>query len=204
MNETPIFVGLAGGSGSGKSFLAKELKRTIAEKHSVRLLTLDRYYHCVTVAAFHPNESGNYDHPDALDKDLILTHINALQSGQSVQVPDYCFLDRKREGGPTIDPARVILVEGLFALYWPSLLQQMDLTVFIDVPEEERLRRRIVRDAEVRGRGEESVRLQWTTTVQPMYEQYIEPTAANADLCVSGEAEVQTTVKQVLERLNLN
>lgn len=175
---TPILTGIAGGSGSGKTTLAKGLRELTADSGSV-VLSQDDYYlglpDGVTAAGY------NFDDPAALDLDRLAADLVALKAGRAVRRPVYdfsrhCRADVEQETAPT----RLIIVEGLFLFALPALRDLFDLRFFVDVPAEERLRRRMLRDVEDRGRSEAEIRDQWERQVEPMYVRHILPTRGSA------------------------
>jgi uridine kinase len=175
---TPILIGIAGGSGSGKTTLAKGLRELTAESGSV-VLSQDDYYRGLSegVAA----SDYNFDDPASLDLDRLADDLAALKEGRTVRRPVYDFTRHRRsEMEQETAPTRLIIVEGLFLFCLPELRDIFDLRFFVDVPADERLRRRILRDVKDRGRGEAEIRDQWERQVEPMFVRHIFPTRGNA------------------------
>jgi len=151
-------------------------------RNDVLLLSHDRYYLDVVDPI-----GRNYDHPDSLDNALLASHLRALRAGKAIEVPEYDFAHHRRhEQGTWIEPAPVVVIEGILVLAIPSLREQFDLTVFVDAAEGVRLARRIERDRAERGRTEASVREQYAATVAPMHERFVAPSAVGVDLRLDG------------------
>ena len=172
----PVLVGIVGGSGSGKTTLASGLAALTVEYGS-RLISQDSYYRGLPPGV--SAESYNFDDPAALDLDLLAAHLRELRSGKAIQAPDYDFSTHQRAGrGVCVEPARLLIVEGLFLFMTEALRDSFDLRFFLDVPEAERLRRRVARDTQQRGRTAADVIRQFEQQVEPMYRRYVWPTRA--------------------------
>lgn len=186
-----LTVGIAGGTGAGKTTVCDLLCRAL---DGVTVLDLDSYY--VDRSHLSPAQRTrlNFDEPAAFDVPLLLTHLSLLRGGHAVEKPRYSFESHTRCGSERIPATPILLVEGLFAFWWEDLRRSLDLKVFIDAPEETRLARRLQRDVAVRGRTVESVRLQYATTVRPMHTRYVEPTRALADLVVRNDRDLAACV----------
>jgi uridine kinase len=180
----PFLIGVAGGSGSGKTTVAERLAGLIGEPE-LALLRLDAYYRDGEGLTFDEREAVNYDHPDAFDWPLLLAHVQALADGVEVRVPVYDFATYERlPERITVAPARVVVVEGILVLYEPVLREQFDLRVFVDTDADVRFIRRLERDVADRGRSMQSVVEQYLGTVRPSHEQFIEPSKRYADVIV--------------------
>lgn len=191
-------IGIAGETASGKStFCNRLLDRTPAGL--IRVLSLDSYYRSRKHLTTAEREQVNFDHPDALDYQLLIDHVDKLRHGQDVQVPIYDFHSHVRLSD-TIELtwAPVIVVEGILALYWEDLRRRYDYPIYVDAPEDLRLKRRIARDTAHRGRTRESVIDQWKTSVQAMSAEFCAPTKQFADLVVDGEATDDTQLQKVI------
>ena len=189
--------GVCGGSGSGKSTLVALLCAALPPG-AVAVLPFDAYYR--DLGHFPPERRAatNFDHPDALDVDLLIEHLDRLRAGRPVQVPRYDFANHRRlRDTDRQEPAPLVLVEGILIFAFPALVQRFDYSVFLDVPEQVRLERRVARDLVVRGRTEESVRAQWAATVAPMYEAFVQPAAESADEVVSYGADYAELVARL-------
>ena len=196
----PTILGVGGCSGSGKTTLAREL----ATQLSATLFPLDFYYRDLSHLSMEERNAFNFDHPDSLEYDLIVAHVQALRNGQSIKRPTYDFSRHARVATVTekIKPARYVIVEGILALHYTDLLPLFDVTIYVDAPHELCLRRRIDRDTRERGRTEESVRKQFEATARPMADEYVLPCRACADLTVLGTENLDWSVELVLAALH--
>ncbi|MGK2947143.1 MAG: uridine kinase [Acidimicrobiales bacterium] len=180
----PFLLGVAGGSGSGKTTVAERLAGLIGGT-DLALVRLDAYYRDRNHLPFEERAAINYDHPDAFDWPLLLDHVQALLDGLEVQVPVYDFATYERLAERvTLRPARVVVVEGILVLYEPELRERFDLRVFVDTDADVRFIRRLERDVAERERSPESVIEQYLATVRPSHEQFIEPSKRYADVIV--------------------
>lgn len=194
----PHLVGIAGPSCSGKTEIACWLSR----RTNAPMLNLDHYYRPLDHEPLEVRAKHNFDEPAALDHDEIVRDVAALAAGQPVCAPRYDFVTHTRApGGEVIEPARVVILEGLFALYWPELRKLLNTAIYVDAPDEVCLARRLARDVKERGRTEESVRWQYETTVQPMAHRHILPTRSFADIVLSGTAPINLSGARALELL---
>ena len=179
-----LLLGIAGGSGSGKSTVA-DLLCSGPWKHHICRLTHDSWYHDLPALPRLPDGSGNWDHPDSLDNSLLLLHLDQLLQGQSIQQPVYDYSTHRRLAHTrTVNPAPVILLEGILLFAVPALCEKLQLRIFIDTPADLRLLRRTLRDTRERGRSLQSVATQYEQTVRPMHEAFVEPSRIHAHLCV--------------------
>lgn len=183
----PLVVALSGGSGAGKNFIADFLKDMFGAVN-VQELSHDRYYRDQSHLSLAQRALLNFDHPDALESSLLLTHIKELQEGRSIEAPVYDFASHQRSSQTVqIVPARLVLVDGILLFADPVLSDAFDVRVFVDTPADLRLLRRIERDVKERGRSLASVLDQYQATVRPMHEHFVEPSKAHADLVISGQ-----------------
>ena len=176
-----LVVGVGGGSCSGKSTVASALLEHLQDGG---VLLMDDYYRSQAVSD--ERFDANFDEPGALDLDLLCSHLEAIRGGGTVRKPTYDFETHRRKGFEMFQPSRVTILDGLFALH-ESVRAHLDFGIFVDCSDGERLRRRIARDSEQRGRSRESIVHQYDTTVRPMHELYVEVTRARADLVVGNE-----------------
>lgn len=206
MTEVPciatprLFVGVAGGTGSGKSTVAAK----IAEALDTRCATVeyDAYYRDRRDLSPEERARINYDHPDALESELLLEHLRALRRGRPVEAPLYDFQSHlRRLETRRIAPAPVIIVEGIMALAEPAIREFYDIKVFVDTDADIRLMRRIRRDLEHRGRTFQSVREQYYRTVRPMHLQFVEPSKRWADIIVPEGGDNRVAIDVLLARL---
>jgi uridine kinase len=195
----PVVLAIAGCSGSGKTTLAAELARTLGGVH----FHFDNYYR--DLAHLPPAERAqqNFDDPALIESPLLIEHVAALARGESIERPIYDFSCHTRVLDQTevVHPSRCLLVEGLFALYYPALLPLYQLRVYVDTPDELCFDRRLKRDVEQRGRTPESVRRQYEATVRPSSLAFVRPSASHADLVVDGAGALDWKVERVLTEL---
>jgi uridine kinase len=199
MNGGPVIIGIAGCSGSGKTTLAQELARELEGTH----FHLDHYYRDLGHLTYAERCQQNFDHPDALELDLLIAHIRQLASGRSIHQPQYDFATHTRVPGKTVllyEP-HFLLVDGILALHYPALRRLYHLRVYVDTPDEVCYQRRFARDVEQRGRTPESVAEHYATTVRPMAEKFVCPSLQYADLVVDGTSSFDWSVEQVLGKL---
>lgn len=179
-----IIIGIAGGTGSGKTTLTERLRDHFGQ-NEVSVINHDSYYKRHDELPYDERCKLNYDHPDSFDTELMVQHLQALRRGEAVEVPVYNYAIHNRSDQTiTVRPAPVIIVEGILIFTSPELCDLMDLKVFVDTDADVRILRRIVRDVKARGRTLDSVVTQYLTTVKPMHEQFVEPSKRKADLIV--------------------
>jgi uridine kinase len=194
----PYFIGIAGPSCAGKSYLAER----VAGKLDAALLHLDSYYRELDHLRPAERTQYNFDAPEALDSELLLRQARQLHGGESIALPVYDFTTHTRTGETlALAPRPFVVVEGLFALYWESLRGLMGTRVYVDLGEEICLERRIERDIRERGRTRESVLEQVRNTVVPMARQFVYPAREHADIVVTGDGEIWREVDAVLRHV---
>ena len=178
-------IGIAGGTASGKTTLAKKLYESTKKGGSVSILRFDDYYFKMDHMTFEERCQVNYDHPDSFDVDLLVEHLLNLKNGIAIDKPtyDYVIHNRAKET-ERIEPSNVIIVEGILIFAIPKLRELFDVKIFVDTPDDIRLLRRLKRDVEDRGRTIESVSEQYLTTVRPMHEAFVEPSKKYADIII--------------------
>lgn len=178
----PFFIGVAGGSSSGKTTVSERLSE-LAPERQVSLLKLDSYYVDTPDEPLDVVRAMNWDHPDAFDWQLLNDHVAALSAGASVPVPIYDYTNYRRSGQvEMVAPCSIVVVEGILVLYEPTLRDRFDLKVFVDTDADIRFIRRLRRDVIERGRTAESVIEQYLATVRPAHEQFVEPSKRHADV----------------------
>ena len=194
MSLMASLIGVAGGTGAGKSTIV----RGLVGRFGGCVIDLDSYY--VDRSALPPEERSrlNYDEPAAIDAALLAEHLARLTRGEPVPKPVYSFESHARVGVRPVSPARLVIVEGLFTLWWEAVRSLLDVKVFVDASPDLRLIRRIRRDVTERGRTVDQVLQQYLGTVRPMHERYVEPTRAHADLVVVNDGPVQEAVERVI------
>lgn len=183
MEKNVIIIGIAGGTGSGKSTMIEKIENQF--RNQITILGHDFYYKAHYNMTYEERCKLNYDHPDAFDTDLMIEHIKKLKQWQSIERPVYDFTIHNRvDDTVTVNPAKVIVVEGILIFENRELLDLFDIKVFIDTDADVRIIRRILRDVQERGRTLESVVNQYLTTVKLMHEQFVEPSKKNADIII--------------------
>ena len=195
----PLVLGIAGASGSGKTTLAAELARELDGVH----FPLDNYYRDLSHLAPAERALANFDDPALIESSLLSKHVAALARGEAIERPLYDFSHHIRisDKTETVLPRTMVLVEGLFALYYPELLPIYKFGVYIDTPDDICFERRMRRDMVERGRTAESVQLQYEATVRPSSVAFVRPSAVHADLTVDGTAALDWKVEQVLSAM---
>ncbi len=184
MASTPVIIGVAGGTGSGKSTVVRRIVDSVGKSH-VSVLQHDRYYRDRNDLRLEERAALNYDHPDSLETDLLVTHLDALRRGESIETPAYDFARHARMATTeTVMPNRAIIVEGILIFTDSELRRRMDVKVFVDTDADDRFIRRVRRDLSERGRTLESVIEQYLTTVKPMHLEFVEPSKRYADVIV--------------------
>lgn len=185
-NRKPLVVGIAGGSGAGKSTVVKRLCESKIGQ-SLCVLHHDSYYHDLSRQNVDSKQQVNFDHPDALENSLLIKHIQQLVGGQNINSPSYDFATHSRQSETNqITPQPIVVVEGVLIFAIPELREQFDLRIFVDIDVNERYKRRLERDTNERGRSAESVAEQFNSTVQPMHEQFVEPNKRHSHLVIPG------------------
>ena len=195
-----MIIGIAGGTGSGKTTLTKKLQEEFGAHVSV--LYHDNYYKSHSEMPFEERTRLNYDHPDAFDTGLMIRDIQALQRGETVHSPTYDYTVHNRAAETVeVRPAKVVLVEGILIFVDPVLRSLMDIKIFVDTDADVRILRRIVRDVKKRGRSLDSVVQQYLTTVKPMHEQFVEPSKRYADLIVPEGGKNAVALEMIIQRV---
>lgn len=179
-----IVIGVAGGSGSGKSTFTNRIKEYFGD--DVVVLYHDNYYRRQDGVPFEQRVTVNYDHPDSLETELLVEHLKQLKEGKSIECPVYDYTKYNRSSEVIrIDPKPVILVEGILLLADPRVRDLLDIKVYVEADADERILRRISRDVEERGRDLNGIIKQYLTTVKPMHYLYVEPTRSKADIVIN-------------------
>ena len=195
-----ILIGVAGGTGSGKTTLTHHLKDHFGE--DVTIIGHDSYYKRQEGKTYEERAKQNYDHPSAFDTDLLIEHLKALELGESVRCPVYSYKDHNRTDQTVIvHPAKVIIVEGILIFQNPVLRDMFDIKIFVETDADERILRRVLRDVEDRGRSLQSVVNQYLTTVKPMHEQYVEPSRKYADIIVLEGGHNLVALEMIMQRI---
>lgn len=181
-NDRVTFVGITGGSGSGKTTIVKKIEEIVSE---FVFLPQDNYYKTASYVNNDNITSFNFDHPDAFDSDLLFQHLNDLKAGKAINMPEYDFVTHSRKDeSQLIQSKKVVIVEGIM-LFWDKRIRDLlDLKIFVDTPDDIRFIRRLARDVKERGRTLDSVITQYLDVVRPGYYEFIEPTKSYADIII--------------------
>lgn len=197
----PHLIGIAGGTASGKSTLARRLARALTD---VRCATVsqDNYYRDLSGLSVEARAAVNFDHPESIDAALFAEHLQELRAGRPITAPRYDFAHHARvSGGDLIEPRPVILVEGILVFIFPEVAEQLDVKIYVETPDDIRLARRVQRDIAERGRDVDGVLRQYLQTVRPMHETFGEQSRRQADLIVPGSGDNQTVVRMLARAL---
>lgn len=199
MNTTVI--GVAGGTGSGKSTLVRKLQETFAEKDVV-MLSHDYYYKAHPELSYEDRIKLNYDHPRSIDTEMMIEHVKMLKAGVPVERPVYSFVEHNRlQETIQIFPAKVLIIEGILIFENEALRDLMDIKVFVDTDADIRLARRILRDVQERGRSMNSVVKQYLQTVRPMHNEFVEPSKRYADVIIPEGGFNSVAVSMLIENI---
>lgn len=199
--KTPVIIGIAGGTGSGKTTVARAVYDRVG-RDRIEWISHDAYYRNFDGLSVEERHKINFDHPDSLETELLIRHLDVLAKGSSVDVPTYDFAAHaRRTETQRVEPRRVIIVEGILVLAEPELRRRIDIKLFVDTPADIRFMRRLVRDIRSRGRSLESVVQQYTTTVRPMHEEFVEPSKRYADLIIPEGGENQVALDAIISRV---
>ena len=195
-----IVIGIAGGTGSGKTTITRKIMQHFGGDVSV--IYHDNYYKAHHNMSYEERSKRNYDHPDAFDTELMVEDLKKLRRGESIQSPmyDYKIHDRS-EKTVTVKPAKVVVVEGILIFQSPELCDLMDIKIYVDTDADVRILRRIIRDVRDRGRSLDNIVNQYLTTVKPMHEQFVEPSKRKADIIIPEGGHNQVALEMVIERV---
>lgn len=194
-------IGLAGGTGSGKTTVARNLLRRL-ELDWITILQQDAYYRDLADLAPAQRATRNFDHPNSIEIELFTAHLETLKKGRAVERPVYDFRQHVRTGETVrIEPRDVILVEGILLFHYPEVRELLDVKIYVDTPADIRLLRRIDRDIRERGRTLESVREQYVSTVRPMHEEFVEPSKRFADVIIPEGGENEIAIEMIASRV---
>ena len=181
----PLMIGIAGGTGSGKSTFTARLQEAFGD--DIAVIYHDNYYRRNDGISMVDRESINYDHPDSLETELLVEHLIKLRSGVAIQMPVYDFTVHNRsDKTQRVEPRRIIIVEGILVLADKRLRDLFDIKIYVETDADERILRRVVRDMKERGRDIEGLVRQYLSTVKPMHNMFVEPSRAKADFVING------------------
>ncbi|MGB0452115.1 MAG: uridine kinase [Bacteriovoracaceae bacterium] len=208
-HKQPYIVGIAGGSGSGKTTFASRLKERFENQYphlTCKILLQDNYYIDQSHKFDHDGGSVNFDHPESLDFDLMATHLKQIKRGQSIEIPQYDFKTHTRQKETNhLSAPDVLLIDGILILHPENVSNEFDHSIFVEAPEDLRYSRRLKRDVEERGRTPEGVQEQFQKQVKPMHDHFVEPTKLKSNLRVTVESfddDLEITFKYLLEKLS--
>lgn len=200
--EKPVIIGIAGGSGSGKTTIAHEIANNINQHDRIVIITQDSYYKDNTGVPMQERMKINYDHPNAFDMPLLEAQLNQLLHRKPIEMPTYDFTAHTRSDETIrVDPADIIILEGILVLFTDEIRNLMDIKVYVDTDDDIRFIRRLERDMKERGRSLDSVIDQYLGTVKPMYNQFIEPTKRYADIIVPEGGENDVAIDMLTTKL---
>lgn len=203
MGNSSILIGIAGGTGSGKTSIANYLLKQFGNDELI-VIEQDSYYKDNSNLSMDERNQQNFDHPEAIDIELFNKQMESLLGGKPVKIPIYDFSNHNRiEQLQLVKPTKIIIVEGILTLYFESLRKLMDIKVFVDVPDKIRFKRRLSRDIKKRGRTLMSVTNQYENTVYPMYKQFVEPSKDFADIIITGGAKNKEAIDTLINNINV-
>ncbi|MGM9904725.1 uridine kinase [Lactobacillus sp.] len=199
--QKPLVIGIAGGSGSGKTTVSKEISRRLPADR-VLILTEDAYYNDNSALSMDERKKINYDHPNAYDTDLLIEQLQDLLEGKAIEMPTYNFniLSRAKDT-IHVEPADIIILEGILVLASEELRKFMDIKLFVDADDDIRFIRRLQRDTQERGRSIDWIISQYLATVKPSYNQFVEPSKKYADIIIPQGGENQVAIDMVSSKL---
>lgn len=197
----PIVIGIAGGTGSGKTTVARSIYDRVGSDR-IEWISHDSYYRNFEGHTPEQRHNINFDHPDALETELLVRHLDVLVKGSAIEVPVYDFTTHSRKAETQrVEPRKVVIVEGILVLAEPELRKRIDIKLFVDTPADIRFVRRLMRDITSRGRSVESVIEQYVTTVRPMHEEFVEPSKRHADLIIPEGGENLVAIDAIIARV---
>ncbi|MFU8803026.1 MAG: uridine kinase [Bradymonadaceae bacterium] len=199
-SQPPVIVGIAGGTGSGKTTVAERVQEGLGARSLI--IQHDWYYHELTELGFEERGLVNFDHPNSLDNDLLVSHLQDLKAGKAIEAPQYDFSTHSRAPSTvTVEPLPVLIVEGILIFSIPELRNAFDIKLYVDTDADIRVFRRIRRDIRERGRDFESIRQQYYETVRPMHLEFVEPSKRWADLIIPEGGDNRIALDVIIERL---
>lgn len=199
--EDIVVIGIAGGTGSGKTTLVEQLEKVF--KNKVIVISHDHYYKSNDHLSLEERRGLNYDHPSSFDTDMMVKHLKMLKNGKAIERPEYSFVEHTRiEKIVNIKPAKVIIVEGILVFENKKLLEQMDIKIFVDADADVRILRRLLRDVQERGRDIDSVVEQYLTTVKPMHEKYVDTSKKHANIIIPEGGFNLVAISMIVDKIN--
>ena len=203
MNSSSILIGIAGGTGSGKTSIANYLLKKFGSDQLI-VIEQDSYYKNNSALSIDERNQQNFDHPDAIDIELFNKQLVSLLGGKSVEIPIYDFsIHNRRNQRQFVKPCKIIVIEGILTLYFQSLRKLMNIKVFVDTPDNIRFKRRLSRDVKERGRTIKSVTNQYEKTVKPMYDQFVKPSRDLADIIITDGVQNKEAIDALMYNINV-
>lgn len=197
----PVVLGVAGGTGSGKTTVVREILAAVGPER-IAFLEQDNYYTDIEWGSALELKGHNFDHPDSIDSALLVKHVRALRAGQAAEVPIYDFvIHRRRAETRRVEPRPVVLLEGILIFVEPELRELLDFKIYVDTDADLRIIRRLRRDMEERGRTFEDILRQYLGTVRPMHLEFVEPSKRWADVIIPEGGENQVALSMVVARV---
>lgn len=201
MHQPPLIIGISGATASGKSLLAHTIVNEL-DSSQVVIISEDSYYRDQSHLSLEERNKTNYDHPSSIEHDLLTQHLQQLQQGKAIEVPEYDYaIHTRRKETRTIGQHAIIVLEGILLFTDPALRDMMDVRIFMDTPLDVCLARRLRRDLVERGRTIESVLDQYSETVRPMYLQFVEPSKQHADIIVPRGGENRIAIDMIKAKM---
>ena len=201
MKSGRVIIGIAGGTGSGKTTVARSIYNRVGNDR-IEWISHDSYYRDFSSLPKEELHAINFDHPDSLETDLMVQQLDHLISGRSVEIPIYDFTTHSRKvERQRVEARRIVIVEGILVLAEPQIRKRIDIKLFVDTPPDIRFVRRLLRDVQARGRTVESVVHQYLHTVRPMHEEFVEPSKRYADLIIPEGGENQVALDAIFSRV---
>lgn len=199
--NTTLVIGIAGGTGAGKTTIAREISQHFGPEN-VTVIEHDDYYNDVTHLTYEEREEINFDHPAALDNVLLIEHLRALRAGHAIDKPVHDFLSHNRAPHTLrVEPRPILVVEGILLFENPMVRSLLDIAVYVDTEPDIRMGRRILRDLQERGRTVEQVLQQYMTVVRPMHLKFVEPCKAHADLILDESSDAESGLQQLIAKI---
>lgn len=199
--DLPVVIGLAGGSGSGKTTVLEHIVQSVGT-NPIAILEHDAYYHDLSHLSPEERAQFNFDHPDALETALMREHLDCLLEGKAIEKPVYDFRTHtRRESTEVVEPRPVIIIEGILVLAEATLKERMDIKIYVDAADDIRLMRRIRRDMDERGRSIEGILRQYENTVRPMHLEFVEPSKRSADIIIPRGGYNRVAIQMLMSRI---
>lgn len=203
MSGIKTIIGICGGSGSGKTSLVEKISQNLGTEE-ITVLSMDDYYKPIEQQELDEKGEVNFDLPSAISVDLIIQDIQKLRNGETVRFKEYTFNNPSLEPKTKeLKPKKILIVEGIFLLYYSEILEALDFSVYIDVDPHIQLSRRLERDLESRGYSEDQIKYQWENHVIPCFENYIKPFISKADLIIDNNEKDEFNIDPVLDKIHL-